>query len=106
MQISGEKLGYTLRAKYLDSLMRQETAYFESISVEALPAKIQEHFVEIPNSIGEKFSQCLTFCGMMLSGFIIAFTFAPNYGLLVILFFPIFFIVISVYGKLVKGLTI
>ena len=56
MQIAGEKLGYALRAKYLDSLMRQETAYFESISVEALPAKIQEYFVEIPNTIGEKLS--------------------------------------------------
>ena len=29
LQISAEKLSFTLRAKYLDSLMRQETEYFE-----------------------------------------------------------------------------
>ena len=44
LQISAEKLSFTLRAKYLDSLMRQETEYFETQQIEALPAKISEYF--------------------------------------------------------------
>ena len=30
LQISAERLSFTLRAKYLDSLMRQETEFFET----------------------------------------------------------------------------
>jgi len=33
-----EKLSFSLRGKYLDSLLRQETAYFEKQSVESLPS--------------------------------------------------------------------
>jgi ABC-type multidrug transport system fused ATPase/permease subunit len=73
MQVSAEKLSFTLRAKYLDSLMRQETEFFEKQSVQELPAKISQLFTEFPNAIGEKFSQVLIFSGMMISGFVIAF---------------------------------
>ena len=106
MQISAEKLAFTLRAKYLDSLMRQETAYFEKQQIEALPAKISEYFTEIPNSVGEKFSQCLMFIGMFVGGFGLSFYFAPNYAALLVIYLPIFILLISGYGALAKGQTI
>ena len=86
--------------------MRQETAYFEKNHVEGMPTKIATYFTELPNSIGEKFSQCLSFVGMMVSGFGLAFLCAPNYALILILYMPIFMILLTVYGKLSKGATI
>lgn len=40
LQHMSEKLSFTLRGRYLDSLMRQETAYFEKQKVESIPSQI------------------------------------------------------------------
>ena len=103
MQIAAERLSFTLRAKYLDSLMKQETAYFEKQQVEALPAKISEYFTELPNAVGEKFSQCLCFCGMFVGGFGLSFFYSPNYAGLLLIYMPLFVLLIMGYGRLAKG---
>jgi ATP-binding cassette subfamily B (MDR/TAP) protein 1 len=54
LQHMSEKLSFTLRGKYLDSLMRQETAFFEKQKVESIPSQIQEYFSAISNGSGEK----------------------------------------------------
>ena len=105
LQISAERLAFTLRAKYLDSLMRQETEFFESQKIEALPAKISEYFAELPSATGDKYNGILTFLGMMISGFALAFIAAPNLALLLLLYFPVFVAVVARYGKYSKGQT-
>ncbi len=107
LQVTAEKLGYTLRAKYLSSLMKQETAYFESAAtmpngVQALPAHIQELFTDIPEAVGAKFSQVLKFAGMMVSGLAICFVFAPGFGGLLIVYIPLVAIAITIYGALTR----
>ena len=105
LQISAEKLSFTLRAKYLDSLMRQETEYFETQQIEALPAKISEYFLELPSASGDKYNAFFTFLGMMISGFTVAFVAAPNFALLLLLYFPVFVGVVAVYGRYSRGQT-
>jgi hypothetical protein len=43
---------------------------------------------------------------MFFGGFGLSFYFAPNYAGLLIIYLPIFIILISGYGKLAKGHTI
>ena len=52
MQSQAEKVSFTLRIKYLESLMKQEIAYFEKVNVAALPSEIAEYFVHISDGIG------------------------------------------------------
>ena len=85
--------------------MRQETEFFEKQQIEALPAKISEQFVELPNAVGEKFSVTLVFLGMMISGLTLAFIATPNFAGIVCLYFPVFIFIIAVYGKFAKGQT-
>ena len=54
MQISAERLSFKLRARYLSNLMKQEIAFFEKQTIEALPSKISEYFTHIGDGSGEK----------------------------------------------------
>ena len=54
MQHNAESLAFDLKERYLSSLMRQETEFFEKQQVEALPSKISEYFSAISVGLGEK----------------------------------------------------
>ena len=54
MQQQAEKMAFNLKSLYLNSLMKQETAFFEKQQIEALPSKISENFYHIQEGSGEK----------------------------------------------------
>ena len=54
MQVQAEKLAFSLRSVYLGALMKQETAFFDTQQVEALPSQISEYFLHIADGSGEK----------------------------------------------------
>ena len=47
----------------------------------------------------------LTFAGMMISGFVIAFIASPNFAACLLLYFPVFVLCVANYGKYAKTLT-
>jgi len=102
LQHMSEKLSFTLRGKYLDSLMRQETAYFEKQKVESIPSQIQEYFSAISNGSGEKVGQILNVTAMFFSGLAIAFWKGPIFTLVCMAFIPMMMMVFAVFGGLVK----
>ena len=59
MQISAERLSFRLRARYLNSLMKQEISFFEKQQIEALPSTIAEYFTHITEGSGEKTGQLI-----------------------------------------------
>ena len=89
MQIASERLSFQLRAKYLSALMKQEVAYFEKQTIEALPSKLAESFTHISEGSGEKFGQLLTTLGSWASGIIIGLNICPYYALCLFAYFPV-----------------
>ena len=81
LQISSERLSFKLRARYLNSLMRQEVKYFEKQQIEALPSKLAETFTHISEGSGEKVGQLITTVGATISGAIIGLIVCPYYAL-------------------------
>ena len=79
--------------------MKQETAFFDTQQVEALPSQISEYFLHIADGSGEKVSQLLMSLAMITSGFVIAFIRGPVFALICLCYFPFYLIIICLYGK-------
>ena len=106
MQISAERVSFKLRARYLANLMRQEIAYFENQTIEALPSKISEYFTHISDGSGEKTGQLLSTVGASLSGIVIGLFICPYYALALLIYLPFATIIMQIFRKLIiKAVT-
>ena len=102
LQHMAERLSFDLRSRYLRALLKQETAYFEKIQVEALPSEIADHFSAISEGIGEKVGQVIYTGAMALGGIIIAFYVSWMYTLICFAYMPIIFFGFAIFGKSMK----
>ena len=81
--------------------MRQEIAYFENQTIEALPSKISEYFTHISDGSGEKTGQLLSTVGASLSGIVIGLFICPYYALALLVYLPFATIIMQVFRKLI-----
>ena len=88
-----------MKARYLDSLMKQEVSYFEKQNVEAIPSKISEQFTMLGEGIGEKYGLSLSSIGNIISGISICLIVSPTLGLCLLIYFPIFELIIKTLTK-------
>lgn len=101
-----ENITSDLRKRYMQSLMKQEIAFFEKEDVSQLPSQISEYFVTIQQSIGEKFSNILYSLCAVISGVVIAFIIAPLFAIIAFAFFPLLFVAVILFGGAVKEAAI
>ena len=102
MQSNAERLAFTWREKYLDSLMRQETEFFEKQQVEALPSQISENFAAISLGLGEKLGQLIFSLSAFFGGLAIGLWKGPIYTCMCLAYLPFFIIIIGIFGSRVK----
>lgn len=88
-----------MKARYLESLMKQEVSYFEKQNVEAIPSKISEQFTMLGEGIGEKYGLSLSSYGNIISGILICLIVSPTLGACLLLYFPIFSLTITSLTK-------
>ena len=88
MQISAERLSFRLRARYLNSLMKQEISFFEKQQIEALPSTIAEYFTHITEGSGEKTGQLIQTVGATISAIILGLCVCTYYTLILLLYLP------------------
>ena len=94
-----------LRKIYLKALLNQEIAYFEHIQIEQIPTQMGEIFETVQSSIGEKFSNLIFAVFTGIGGCIFAFITGRSYALALIAYLPVFFIILGVFGIMVKNIT-
>ena len=102
MQHNAESLAFDLKDRYLSSLMKQETEFFERQQVEALPSKISEYFSAISVGLGEKLAQLIFSISIFFGGVIIALCKGPVFTAICLAYCPLFIIVISFFGAKTK----
>ena len=102
MQSNAERLAFTWREKYLDSLMRQETEFFEKQQVEALPSQISENFAAISLGLGEKLGQLIFAMSAFFGGLAIGLWKGPIYTCMCLAYLPFFIIIIGIFSSRVK----
>lgn len=102
LQHMAEKLSFDLRSRYLNALLKQETAYFERNQVEALPSQIADHFHAISEGIGEKVGQAIYAGSMGIGGLAISFYISWTYTLIAFAYMPFVMIGYGVFGKKMK----
>ena len=79
--------------------MKQEIAFFEKQSVEALPSKISENFFHIQEGSGERLSQLFQSVGAICSGITLAFIQGPVFTLIMMGYLPVYIVVICCVGN-------
>lgn len=71
--IVAERITIRIRKLYLNSILKQEIAWFDLIKSGELSSKIAENTVIIREGLGEKFGALFQFGSMFVTGFIIGF---------------------------------
>jgi len=102
MQAAAERVSFDLRTRYLSSLLKQETAFFENQQIEALPSQIAEYFRAISEGVGEKTAQFVYAISMFIGGLCIAFWTGPIFTFIMLAYLPIIVILFGCFGKVVK----
>jgi ATP-binding cassette subfamily B (MDR/TAP) protein 1 len=96
-----ERITFDLRKQFLDKLLKQDIAFFETQDIESLPSMIGEYFTTISGAIGEKFSNILNAFSSFIIAFIMVLIQGPLFAVICISFFPIIFTIIFIFaGKL------
>ena len=82
------QLSDTLRNSFVESLLSQETAFFEAIDLESLPGQITEKFDNLSSCIESKIGSMVFAFGAIFSALIISLYISPGYTLALFLAFP------------------
>ena len=98
LQSQAEKVSFELRSRYLETLMKQEVAYFEKINVQALPSEMAEHFYEISEGVGKSIGMLFSAATSIVVGLCIAYWKGRVLAGYVTLYTPLFFVVLCCFG--------
>lgn len=79
---SGERIVRRLRRKYLETVVRQNMGFFDTISIGQLTTHITSDMTEIQEALTSKISLALTAAANFLSAFIISFILSPLLALI------------------------
>lgn len=86
--ISSEKMTRTIRVRYLESILKQESAWFDVNNPSELNARIGKECISIQKAIGDKMGSILmSFC-MSIAGLAFAFSKGWSFSLVILATFP------------------
>ena len=63
-------------------------------------------FLHIADGSGEKIQQCLVSIGTVISGMCIALFRGPYLALICMIYFPVFVVIMNIFGKSIQSQTI
>ena len=84
-----EKVGFSFRHKYLEAVLRQETAWFDSNNFQELPTKMSAETEAVQKATGETFSMTVNAIFTGLIGLIIAFIIGWKLAFILLALFPV-----------------
>lgn len=70
---ASERMTIKLRQRYLDALLSQDVAFFDSQDSGALTSKVAENSIMFREALGEKFAAIFQFMSMFIGGMIVGF---------------------------------
>lgn len=86
--ISSERMTRTIRVRYLESILRQESAWFDVNNPSELNARIGKECITIQKAIGDKMGSILMAFAMSFAGLAFAFSKGWSFSLVVLATFP------------------
>lgn len=91
-----DSIGYKIRVKYVESILKQEVSWLEANNPNELPAKVVKESASIQRALGEKTGTIILAFSLTLSGAVIAFTRGWSFSLVILATFP--FLFLATYG--------
>ncbi|KXS97430.1 hypothetical protein AC578_8822 [Pseudocercospora eumusae] len=79
---SGERIVRRLRRRYLESIVRQNLSFFDTVSIGRLTTHITSDMIEVQEALTSKLALGLTAGANFLSAFVIAFIMNPSLALI------------------------
>jgi ATP-binding cassette, subfamily B (MDR/TAP), member 1 len=93
-----------IRTKYLESILRQESAWFDTINPSELSARLSKESAAIQKALGEKMGTIVLAFAMTVAGMAFAFTRGWSFSLVLLVAFPFLGFTTSLMSKvLAKG---
>ena len=93
--IVSENVGYNFRTHYLEAILNQETAWFDTSNPQELSSKLSAQCASIQKATGEKFAQIIVSFATTLGGFLVAFIMGWKFAFVSLGTFP--FILVTSY---------
>jgi ATP-binding cassette subfamily B multidrug efflux pump len=89
--------------KYLESVLNQESAWFDEINSETLTTKMSTEIKCIQMAISEKFAMMIKAFGMIGVGFGLGFIIGWKFAFVALAMAPIYFVSLMLMGKYMKA---
>ncbi|CDW88003.1 abc transporter family protein [Stylonychia lemnae] len=98
-----ERIGKKTRVNYLQGILSQDIAWFDSINVPELSARLSKECQAMQRALGEKIGAILMSIGMCLAGLFFAFFRGWIFSLILLAAFPIVMILLGTTGKAMQN---
>ena len=101
--MSSERIATRIRVKYLESLLKQESAWYDIINPSELSARLGKETQSIQKALGEKMSTIILSFSMTISGLAISFSKGWSYSLILLIGFPFLTVIVSFMSKVLQA---
>ncbi|KAL8650196.1 MAG: hypothetical protein Q9210_003970 [Variospora velana] len=101
----GERLVSRLRRQYFESLLRQETAFFDKLPAGEVPTRLTSDMEIIRVGTSEKVGIFISSFAYLLGAYIVAFLKAPSLAGMLVFMIPAYVLMVSVGGFYVGKFT-
>ena len=101
--VMAERVGKKTRVHYLHAILKQDIAWFDSMNVPELSARLSKECQAIQKALGEKMGQILLGLGMSFSGLFFAFFRGWIMSLILFAAFPVMLIMMVIVGKAIQS---
>ena len=91
------------RVKYLEAILRQESAWFDTTNPSELSARLGKETLAIQKALGEKISTIIIAFAMTFAGLIFAFTKGWSFSLVILAVFPVVAFSTSLMTKIMQS---
>ncbi|KAJ6494248.1 multidrug resistance protein 1 [Mycena sanguinolenta] len=103
--ITSELIGKRIRERYLKSVLRQDSAFFDTVGAGEIVTRIQTDTLLVQQGISEKVALSIFCVAGFISGFVLAFVRSWRLALVLATMLPALSIVGSLMGKFVSRYT-
>lgn len=101
--IFSERVTKKTRAKYLEAILRQESAWFDTTNPSELSARLGKETLAIQKALGEKMSTIIIAFSMTIAGLTFAFSKGWSFSLVILAVFPVVAISTSLMTKIMQS---
>lgn len=97
-----ERVVKKTRTKYLEAILRQESAWFDTINPSELSARLSKECASMQKALGEKMGTIILAYSMTLAGLAFALSKGWSYSLVVMASFPALMLSTAFMGKVIS----